>query len=184
MYCHLFHSFTLSFCCLLSKQEEVLAGLPQNRRVKMYNSNPSQAPFPPASLLDHSLRVMTGAPRCSETTHSVQTYCAHAVQMSFDLSYFYCCKARLSGTYTLSLCVILDSDHGKKGSLYNFEKKKKNTPENMTHVCMWLVAASHALSTTRSTLGLFQPTIMGNVFPASKLSRSSAQCFLMCRYVS
>lgn len=103
----------------------------------MYNSNPSQAPFPPLSLLDRSLRVMTGAVGWREATHSAQTHCAHTVQTSFDLSYF----QTLLHSLALSLFVIPDRDRGKKGSLYNFVRNE-NAPQNMTLVCKWLVVCA------------------------------------------
>lgn len=188
LHSHLFHSFTLSFCCSLSSQEEALAGLPENRRVKMYNSNPSRAPFPPLSLLDRSLRGCGGGSgpvwSNSQCTHRLCPYCADFL-WSLILSY----PTPLSGTSTHA------HFHFASSSTVTVVKRKfiqlweKEYDSCVQVACGLRSSWPHlnrypALSTTHSTPGLFQPTIMGNVFPASKLSRRSAQCILMCRYVS
>lgn len=51
----------------------------------MYNSNPSQAPFPPMSLLDRSFRVMMGAVGWCKIAHAVHTDCAHALDLHTPL---------------------------------------------------------------------------------------------------
>lgn len=176
-------------CCLLPSHEGVL-GWPssKNRRVKMYNSNPLtgsiSSSVSPGSLFQGYEGGSGLVWSSSQCTHRLCPYCARLALMFRTLS------SVLWLSFTLRHPWLLK----KKRKFIQVKREKENAPleyDSCMQVALWFVlelAASPTdtltLSTTRSTLGLFQPTIMGNVFPASKLSRSSAQCILMCRYVS
>lgn len=152
------------FQCFLQCQE-ALAGLLENHRVKAH-TNPSQTLFHFLFCLSWlaRLRVMTGAavwciksPQC--TVHTT-------LRSSWSFLFFPVLQNPLT---------VQDLQHEHCFFFFLKGEKVENALNHSWIVFKRLVAcAGHISRITCFTLGLLWPTIMANVFPASKLSRCRA----------